>query len=51
MCIKCVQDSDVYAERKKVLSGGTEETDVVVIKNLVKVPYVHVAHCYSAAIH
>ena len=32
-----VQDSDVYAERKRVLSGDTTENDAVVIKNLVKV--------------
>ena len=31
------QDTDVYNERKKVLSGATDENDVVVIKELVKV--------------
>ena len=31
------EDNDVTAERKKVLSGGTDERDVVIIKNLVKV--------------
>ena len=31
------EDDDVTAERKKVLSGATDERDVVIIKNLVKV--------------
>lgn len=32
-----MQDNDVHAERKKVLSGATTDNDVVIIKNLVKV--------------
>lgn len=31
------EDNDVHAERKRVLSGSTDDTDVVIIKNLVKV--------------
>lgn len=31
------QDSDVNAERKKVMSGAIAENDVVVIRDLVKV--------------
>ena len=31
------EDDDVHAERKRVLSGSTDERDVVIIKNLVKV--------------
>ena len=31
------QDNDVYNERKRVLTGATDENDVVVIKELVKV--------------
>ena len=31
------EDDDVRAEKKRVLSGATDERDVVIIKNLVKV--------------
>ena len=31
------QDSDVQAEAKRILSGSTNDEDVVVIKNLTKV--------------
>ena len=31
------QDSDVQAEAKRILSGSTNDDDVVVIKNLTKV--------------
>lgn len=31
------EDSDVHAEKKRVLSGATDDRDVVIIKNLVKV--------------
>lgn len=32
-----LQDSDVHAEAKRVLSGNTSDDDVVIIKDLVKV--------------
>ena len=30
------EDDDVHAEKKRVLSGATDKSDVVVVKNLVK---------------
>ena len=30
------EDDDVHAEKKRVLSGATDESDVVIVKNLVK---------------
>ena len=34
-----IQDSDVRAENERVMQGLTDESDAVVIKNLVKVSY------------
>lgn len=39
------EDSDVNAERKKVMSGAIAENDVVVIRDLVKVYSAHVSGC------
>jgi hypothetical protein len=30
------EDDDVHAEKKRVLSGATDESDVIIVKNLVK---------------